>query len=1155
MGLNILHLSDLHLNNNINAEDFAAKIHNTSLDHRLSPDIIVVTGDIFNADDFKSADYKSAIDKAVVFFRHLLSLFELNKFDEHLFFVPGNHEIHRESIKNNKPEEQLSRYHEFLARIYAEKWDDIAASVYNKEEACFVKHFIDKKTILIGLNSPRYEKARKDQEKFIETARIGNIQINTIKRQMGSIDGYDDNRVVACLHNNIYNTLEYAPSENIDATCVQDNDSVLSMLSAYNCSLILHGHKHQQKNRRINLTQNIKEKDRLCTIIGGGRSTDSFNYLEIYDKNTDVELHCMEFRDDCGRFILHDDFKVPVSESNWHYSKIIEDAIQSDFNLSINYRTLEEADSNCDPKLIEMFQGVLGSFKEISNNFFPNPRSDINLLYIILGTIHYRSNFGPNNAFIKQSEIFIKKATDELGLSDKVLQMLKVEDACALYSEYEKHKNNISSEHKKALIFLALSIYLSEFFLTIKKRPSEFYRNHIKEKTNYKLDGNDNDIITAISGNTIKFEVNEEHRALEITVKCSTANSHKIVSLIIKEFELILSRFEEDFALAGFKVYYTLPKLTKADIADEKLESYEFAAYIPQLIPLLAGRNIYSEPEAFTRELIQNSIDAVKVREKHEENEIIANTKIELEIEEDSSKEQKYFKITDHGTGMSRYVLERYLTTIGRSFYTSADFKKLEIKYSPISQFGIGFLSCFMLGKQIEVYTTYHDNLNESFFLDIPNFDGCFFIETKNEKKDSPGSSITIWENRDLIETPEKFNKEKIEKYIRRNICNIPFDITLNNEMFIPKFNYYNKLKKETEKANLLFFIPLASDPDDSGNVLVDEKITDHSEHGIYFFKEDKSLYTISKNIIMNNGILVSRSHISEKEMREIHPYLDAVFNFPSYALTLDVSRDGMKKLNGFMPLEYKKFLQIKIRNYLKTNSAKNIEYILWCFLDHNKYKPSKINISCTSKTLNVIMDKYSPTQEFEEFCKMIRKIDKLIEKSVEIRRKNYPNHLEFRNLFHGFMNNHYEISIRNIYRYFDEYSGSYNMDYFKEERILNFQDRFIQYIISKQDEEDNIIALKGYRNLAEYLTNEPSKFISSLILSNNNEYFRRVSMTKSIKNNIEDSIYIRATLMMSILKIFLSTNYSYSDLIKGFSIPFDENSIIEMLDNRLRRR
>ena len=49
---------------------------------------------------------------------------------------------------------------------------------------------------------------------------------------------------------------------------------------------------------------------------------------------------------------------------------------------------------------------------------------------------------------------------------------------------------------------------------------------------------------------------------------------------------------------------------------------------------------------------------------------------------------------------MDEEIIKKYLLKIGRSYYQSDDFQKLQkehsIKNKPISRFGIGILSCFM---------------------------------------------------------------------------------------------------------------------------------------------------------------------------------------------------------------------------------------------------------------------------------------------------------------------------------------------------------------------------------------------------------------------------------------------------------------------------
>ena len=190
--LNILHLSDLHLRRD-GADALAAKIFNASKGTSspvLVPKVILVTGDIFDGPLFASGDYREAIENAVAFFTSLTSSFDIEDFSKQLFFVPGNHEIHRQSIKDGKSEERFNRYREFLAEIYAEKWDGLVGSIYDEEHLCYVKHFDEENLILVGLVSPHYEKSKKKdatKDELIETALIGDTQIRTMHQKIMGI--------------------------------------------------------------------------------------------------------------------------------------------------------------------------------------------------------------------------------------------------------------------------------------------------------------------------------------------------------------------------------------------------------------------------------------------------------------------------------------------------------------------------------------------------------------------------------------------------------------------------------------------------------------------------------------------------------------------------------------------------------------------------------------------------------------------------------------------------------------------------------------------------------------------------------------------------------------------------------------------------------
>jgi len=196
-------------------------------------------------------------------------------------------------------------------------------------------------------------------------------------------------------------------------------------------------------------------------------------------------------------------------------------------------------------------------------------------------------------------------------------------------------------------------------------------------------------------------------------------------------------------------------------------------------------------------------------------------------------------------------------------------------------------------------------------------------------------------------------------------------------------------------------------------------------------------------------------------------------------------------------------------------------------------------------------MEEHSLTQELNGFCKMITKIDKLIESINKSKEKGkYVSFYrsEFRYISRGRIHRYFDVNVRSIIRYLDEQNEIFNKDNLNNEgKILDFQEQLINNIIS---EENSMVELKEYKKLARRLINEPSKIISILILSNYNEYFRHIPIVRAKKINSENLTHLRAILIMSILKLLLSTIYSHFELSsKEISLSFDDNSIIEIFD------
>lgn len=137
------------------------------------------------------------------------------------------------------------------------------------------------------------------------------------------------------------------------------------------------------------------------------------------------------------------------------------------------------------------------------------------------------------------------------------------------------------------------------------------------------------------------------------------------------------------------------------EISDLKL-NVDYSA----IVNLLMGEKVYGNKKYGLRELIQNSLDACKVMreyapqlECYKYDEYVPKIQIIL----DYSNNQ--LRIRDNGIGMSEEVLKKYFLNIGKSYYKSNNYMYQGNKYNPIGNFGIGFLACFMLSKEVIVET------------------------------------------------------------------------------------------------------------------------------------------------------------------------------------------------------------------------------------------------------------------------------------------------------------------------------------------------------------------------------------------------------------------------------------------------------------------
>lgn len=180
----------------------------------------------------------------------------------------------------------------------------------------------------------------------------------------------------------------------------------------------------------------------------------------------------------------------------------------------------------------------------------------------------------------------------------------------------------------------------------------------------------------------------------------------------------------------------------------ERVEQLEFQAEARQLLDLMV-HSVYSNKDAFLRELISNASDALdKLRLEAFRNKDLAEMGVDtsdLHIEIAVDKAARTLTIRDNGIGMSRDEVVDLIGTLARSGTAELrqqlrEARDAEASEELIGQFGIGFYSVFMVADRVEMLT--HKAGESEAIRWGSSGDGTYTIEPV---EDAPqGTSITL---------------------------------------------------------------------------------------------------------------------------------------------------------------------------------------------------------------------------------------------------------------------------------------------------------------------------------------------------------------------------------------------------------------------------
>ncbi|MCR5803792.1 MAG: hypothetical protein K6G47_05980 [Clostridia bacterium] len=213
-------------------------------------------------------------------------------------------------------------------------------------------------------------------------------------------------------------------------------------------------------------------------------------------------------------------------------------------------------------------------------------------------------------------------------------------------------------------------------------------------------------------------------------------------------------------------------RISQDNITSKGYKSGNFSVELDQkpVLELLTGENLYDRKDVFVRELLQNAVDATLLMSEMDNQFSYEESPINIWDWRDEENNH-WFRIDDCGTGMTLGMIKRYFLKVGKSYYTSDEMKrdlssnKVKTNFKGISQFGIGFLSCFICGTYADISTLYYDvdkNIRETEYCSkaTPKF-GIRMEKDVNERFYTVRSEIDGHDVKPMVSHPLNEDKEK----------------------------------------------------------------------------------------------------------------------------------------------------------------------------------------------------------------------------------------------------------------------------------------------------------------------------------------------------------------------------------------------------------
>lgn len=374
-----------------------------------------------------------------------------------------------------------------------------------------------------------------------------------------------------------------------------------------------------------------------------------------------------------------------------------------------------------------------------------------------------------------------------------------------------------------------------------------------------------------------------------------------------------------------------------------------------RVMELLMGQRLYKNPVLTLRELLQNSIDAIKIRQelystKYESFEPLI--KIIIEDEE--------LIIIDNGVGMDEDVFKNYFLQVGKSFYSSPTFYGRFSEVDVTSEFGIGILSTFMIANSIIVESRKEpeDTLNpfKPILFEIPT--AYSYLVRKESQMTDIGTKITL-----KLKNKELFKKYPIKEVLEQLIPSPP----VNVEVFYYQEKFIHSPKINTQTLKELDFDLIKND-------------------NAFMESLRKLRRWAEKEIMINDFKLIEIDFDSEDCCKHIEGKLILKSTMRD---EYNFGYQGKLTQRNFTvgyPIMYKKTFSIE-----SNEEVKNL-FPCWCSFSGEVNLTKSASLSITPDRTNLILD--------EKYEKIKKSIELLVIESIKIHLKKMRSLLTDKDYF-----------------------------------------------------------------------------------------------------------------------------------------------------------